>query len=150
MFQTTILDKKTNEVLRRLFSVSFIKKNFALAGGTALALQIGHRRSVDLDLFASKPFEIPRLQDTLRRNFKNLYVPVKNSRIMFFANIDLVKPDFVMELKPVLEKFVEKDSLKLFSVPDIAAMKLHTICGKGKRRISSISIRCFIFIHGMN
>jgi predicted nucleotidyltransferase component of viral defense system len=134
MFQTSTLDEKANDVLHRLFAVSYIKKNFALAGGTALALQIGHRRSVDLDFFAPKPFLIPQLQDTLRKNFKEKYMPVKNSRVMFFANIDTVKTDFIMELKPLLKKFAAEDNLKLFSVPDIAAMKLHTICGRGKKK----------------
>lgn len=134
MFQISTIDEKAHEVLQQLFAVPYIKKNFALPGGTALALQIGHRRSDDLDLFAPKPFKIPKLQDTLKKNFKELYVPVRNSRMMFFAKVDDVKTDFVIELSPLLKKFVEEDGLKLFSVPDIAAMKLHTICGKGKKK----------------
>ena len=134
MFQNTILDKNTSTILHRLFGVPYIKKNFALAGGTALALQIGHRLSVDLDLFAPKPFLIPSLQDTLRKNFKEMYVPVKTGRMMFFAKINKVKIDFVMELRPLLMKFIEEENIKLFSVPDIAAMKLHTICGRGKKK----------------
>jgi predicted nucleotidyltransferase component of viral defense system len=53
---------------------------------------------------------------------------------MFFAKINHVKTDFVMELRPLLMKFVEQGNIKLFSVPDIAAMKLHTICGRGKKK----------------
>ena len=134
MFQISTMDDTANAVLQQLFSISYIKKNFALAGGTALALQLGHRRSVDLDLFAPKAFLIPKLQDTLKKNFKELYVPVRTTRMMFFAKVDDVKTDFVMELNPLLEKFAEEDNLKLFSVPDIAAMKLHTICGRGKKK----------------
>jgi predicted nucleotidyltransferase component of viral defense system len=120
--------------LHRLFSINYIKNNFALAGGTALALQLGHRRSVDLDVFSPKPFVIPKLQDTLRKNFKDLYIPVSTGRLMFFARLDYVKTDFVMELTPLLKDFTKGDGLKLFSVPDIAAMKLHTIAGRGKKK----------------
>jgi predicted nucleotidyltransferase component of viral defense system len=134
MFQISTIDEHANEVLRRLFSIHYIKKNFALAGGTALALQLGHRRSVDLDVFSTKPFVIPKLQDTLRKNFKELYIPVNTGRLMFFASLDNVKTDFVMELTPVLKDFTGEDGLKLFSVPDIAAMKLHTIAGRGKKK----------------
>lgn len=134
MFQISTIDEKAYKVLQQLFAIPYIKKNFALAGGTALALQIGHRRSIDLDLFAPKPFIIPKLQDTLRENFKELYVPVRNNRLMFFAKVDDIKTDFVMELSPLIKKFVEEADLKLFSIPDIAAMKLHTICGRGKKK----------------
>ena len=134
MFQISTIDEQAYKVLKQLFSISYIKKNFALAGGTALALQLGHRRSVDLDLFAPKSFVIASLQDTLRKSFKELYIPVKTGRLMFFARIDDVKTDFVMELTPLIEKFVTKGNLKLFSISDIAAMKLHTICGRGKKK----------------
>lgn len=43
-----ILDKKRNEILPNL---SFLKEDFYLAGGTALALQLGHRESIDFDFF---------------------------------------------------------------------------------------------------
>lgn len=134
MFRSSILNNKTNKILNRLFAIPYIKKNFALAGGTALALQIKHRHSIDLDLFAPKKMVIPTLQDTLKNNFKELYVPLKTGRMMFFALVDGVKTDFVMEPAPVLEKFIEKNGVKMFSVPDIAAMKLHTICGRGKKK----------------
>lgn len=46
-FHTSILDKNQKDILPKL---SFLSKDgFYLAGGTALALQIGHRTSVDFD-----------------------------------------------------------------------------------------------------
>lgn len=134
MLRTTIIDNKTFDVLQQLFAVSYIHKHFGLAGGTGLALQIGHRRSIDLDFFAPLSFVMPSLQDALKKKFKESYVPVKNSRVMFFARIDGIKTDFVKEPRPLIEKFILHDNLKLFSVPDIAAMKLHTICGRGKKK----------------
>jgi hypothetical protein len=48
-----ILTKKQIELLP---VVQMFSKNFGLVGGTAIALQIGHRHSIDFDLFAEKPF----------------------------------------------------------------------------------------------
>ncbi|MEK7472948.1 MAG: nucleotidyl transferase AbiEii/AbiGii toxin family protein [Patescibacteria group bacterium] len=53
-FHTSILDKNQKDILPKL---SFLSKDgFYLAGGTALALQIGHRTSVDFDFFVKKHF----------------------------------------------------------------------------------------------
>ncbi len=48
-----ILGVKQKKVLRLLKK---FKKSFSLAGGTAIAWQLGHRRSIDFDLFSLKPF----------------------------------------------------------------------------------------------
>ena len=55
MLQTTTVEKGTYELLKKLMKDDFLS-DFLLAGGTNLALQIGHRRSVDLDLFSYKSF----------------------------------------------------------------------------------------------
>ena len=56
MFHLSTVDPETFRLLQNLFTVPFVKKQFALAGGTSLALQTGHRRSIDLDFFSEKPF----------------------------------------------------------------------------------------------
>ena len=45
---------ETEQVWRKC---SFLKEDFYLAGGTALALQIGHRKSIDLDFFSNQPIK---------------------------------------------------------------------------------------------
>lgn len=44
-------------------------QNFVLAGGTALALQIGHRKSEDIDLFTRQEFDASSLLEYLERNY---------------------------------------------------------------------------------
>ena len=44
---------------------------FYLAGGTGLALQYGHRRSVDLDLFREREFDSARIGDRLSKHINN-------------------------------------------------------------------------------
>ncbi len=53
---------------------------------------------------------------------------------MLFGFINGIKCDFVNEPAPLLESFETKDEVKYFSVKDIAAMKMHTICGRGKKK----------------
>lgn len=51
MLHLTTIDAASYSLLKQLFKTEIIKDRFALAGGTSLALQIGHRKSVDLDIF---------------------------------------------------------------------------------------------------
>ena len=52
MLHLTTIDKGTYELLQKLSSIEIISSKFALAGGTSLALQIGHRKSIDLVFFS--------------------------------------------------------------------------------------------------
>src|SRR3990172_8138363 len=52
------------------FARSELSKEFYLAGGTALALQLGHRFSVDLDFFSQTQDDIPALMEPLRHALK--------------------------------------------------------------------------------
>lgn len=67
LFKETI-EESTLELLSKLMGDELLS-NFVLVGGTALALQIGHRISVDLDLFTSQPFDAEELTDYLRTNY---------------------------------------------------------------------------------
>jgi predicted nucleotidyltransferase component of viral defense system len=53
---------------------------------------------------------------------------------MLFSYIDDIKCDFVHEPFPIIDTPVEKDGIRLYSIADITAMKLHTICGRGKKK----------------
>ena len=53
---------------------------------------------------------------------------------MLFGNINGIKCDFVQEPATLLEPFIVNDGVNYFSTKDIAAMKLHTICGRGKKK----------------
>ncbi|HEY8660075.1 MAG TPA: nucleotidyl transferase AbiEii/AbiGii toxin family protein [Hanamia sp.] len=134
MLHLTTIDTTTYSLVQKVFKTEIIKNNFALAGGTSLALQIGHRKSIDLDLFCPPPFNVKELEIILATttNFSFEYTG-SNSR-MLFANINNIKCDFVQESATLLAPFVVADGVNYFSVKDIAAMKLHTICGRGKKK----------------
>ena len=69
---THILGEKQVFVLGILNQMQFIQK-FYLAGGTALALQYGHRESVDFDFFTETPFSTEEILNQLseKNNTKN-------------------------------------------------------------------------------
>ena len=74
------IDQNTLELLKKLQSLSILSK-MRLVGGTSLALQIGHRKSIDIDLFGKLNVEYDILNDEL----KNI-CQVEHSRHRSFEN----------------------------------------------------------------
>lgn len=120
-------------VLREFFR-SGIAEKFYLAGGTALSLQIGHRQSIDLDLF-SQTEDIPTLRASLEKSLAslepiladsswgNLVFTAKNVRVGFYGyGYEMVGP------------FVKEDGVRLASVEDIALMKLDALLARANRK----------------
>jgi len=66
----SVLNRKQKELLKKL---GFLKKyGFYLAGGTALALQIGHWTSLDFDFYTKKKFNSQRLREKFDKKFKTV------------------------------------------------------------------------------
>jgi hypothetical protein len=66
----SILNRKQKELLKKF---GFLKKyGFYLAGGTALALQIGHRTSLDFDFYTKKRFNSQKLREEFDKRFKTV------------------------------------------------------------------------------
>src|SRR3989338_5223696 len=102
-------------------------QEFYLAGGTALALQIGHRISVDFDFFSEKEIS-PGLLDKLIKIFKDFKVEaVINHSEQLSVNVNKIKIDFVKYNFPPLMDLPEFWGIKFLSIPEIAAAKAYTI-----------------------
>jgi len=107
-------------------------EQFFLVGGTALALQLGHRFSVDLDLFTTEPFDKAELLEILNQDFT---VSVESeSKNIFITYINNVKVDFVKVAYPTLYPVLEVEGLRMLQVADIAPMKLSAITGRGSKK----------------
>ena len=105
-----------------------------LVGGTGLALQLGHRISVDLDLFGSWPRGAD-LQQALRTVGKTRKSSGSASGRLLFFYVDGVKVDCVTyDTYPWLEPAVEEKGVRLASIRDIAAMKINAITNRGTRK----------------
>ena len=71
MLYKETVDSTTLELLNSLQSKPYLK-GFYLVGGTALALKLGHRKSVDLDLFSNFNFDVEQLLENLSADFNDI------------------------------------------------------------------------------
>src|SRR5450759_1669451 len=131
MLQYHTIEPRTLVLLRKLIQIDEFKE-LRLVGGTSLALQIGHRSSIDIDLFGTlepDEFEIDKILSkigsiTLLKKTKNINVYL----------IDGIKVDLVNYHYSWLEETIIEDNLRLAGTKDIAAMKLAAITGRGTKK----------------
>ena len=105
---------------------------FVLVGGTALALQTGFRKSVDIDLFTIKDFNTDNLTPNLVKDFEletSLQLPQT-----LICNINGVKVDFIRFKYKFIRPIIEEDGIRMLSIEDIAPMKLDAINGRGSKK----------------
>lgn len=103
-----------------------------LVGGTALALQIGHRKSVDLDFFGKMDASLDEISIELS-NFADVN-PLSSSKAMRFLIVDGVKVDIVNYPYLWIDEPVREDGVILAGVKDISAMKLSAIINRGTKK----------------
>lgn len=122
----------TLELLRHLMDAPYLE-SCRLVGGTSLALQYGHRSSVDLDLFGNVPDDDQALLDILDC-FGNVQGQKTSKYIKSFV-VDNIKIDFVNYSRyPWIDEAVVEDGLRLASPKDIAAMKTYAIQNRGSKK----------------
>jgi predicted nucleotidyltransferase component of viral defense system len=104
-----------------------------LVGGTALALQYGHRQSIDLDFFG----EMTNAPDEIINKMSEFgdCVVLNNQKSILQLVVSGVKVDVIdYSLYKWIDSPVCENGLKLASVQDIAAMKINAIEGRGSRK----------------
>ena len=127
-----ILDKKRINLLKKLKFLS--KYGFYLAGGTALALQIGHRTSMDFDFYTEKKFSLLKLQRLLEKKFKEAIV-LQKAEGTLIMKIDGVANSFFQYPYPLIFPPIKYQNFPpLASKEDIAAMKVIAISDRGTKR----------------
>ena len=124
------------ELLRRLNPIPDMTYSY-LGGGTALALQLGHRRSEDLDFFVTEEFnDLSFKQNIQLERLDTLVVNQTPNHIEMM--IQSIKVDFVRERIPL--KFPPKPidpqthRLKMADSRDIARMKIISIGSRGSKK----------------
>jgi len=124
------IDTKTLELLKEIRNIDLFK-DLRLVGGTALALQIGHRKSVDLDFFGILNSDELAISESLKKigTVKTL----QKTENIFIFTIDGIKVDIVNYNYPWLSGIVKEDRLDLADKKDISAMKLAAITGRGTK-----------------
>lgn len=130
MLYTEAVDHSTLELLKSLQSKEYLK-GFYLAGGTALALYNGHRRSLDIDLFSDFAFDAAAMLENLSQDYQySLMFSAPNTLkgIIDETNVDIIAHRYKMTGEPVMHK-----GIGLLSEADIAAMKLNAVSVSGQR-----------------
>jgi len=131
MLQTKSVQPKLLELLICLMQEEEFK-DFILVGGTSLALQIGHRISIDIDLFGACEIDELLFIETLEKYGKvNV---LKKSKNILICSVDGIKVDFVNYKYPLIDNYTIIDNIRLASIKDIAAMKLNAIAGRGSKK----------------
>ncbi len=131
MLQTQTISAECLELLRNISTSDFFA-DYVLVGGTALALQIGHRNSVDLDFFGKIEIDTELYVEELKK-IGNVNV-LKVSKNILITSINDVKIDFVNYTYPWIDEKIITENITLASKKDIAAMKLNAISGRGSKK----------------
>ena len=137
MLHTETVARSTLELLKMLESES-VMSNFNLAGGTSLALYLGHRISVDLVLFTPESFDAGKLEIFLRDKYGFRTDFMEKNTLK--GTIDGVKIDCITHSYGYLEKPYTESDIRLYSMEDIVAMKLSAIADNGSRLKDFIDI----------
>lgn len=130
MLQKAAVESRTLEVLMKLQSEPFLT-GFHLAGGTGLALHIGHRISVDLDLFTLEDFNCESLIEQIKTSYDFQVDYIDKNTVS--GSIEGIKVDFLTHHYNILRPVTEEDGIRIYSMPDIAAMKINAISSNGTR-----------------
>ncbi len=125
------LEKNTERVLEKV-ARSGIPKDFYLAGGTALALELGHRKSEDLDWFSAKPFS----SEGIKRKLSDLgkFTLSGEDSGTIHGVLDGVKISFLEYGYEMLYPFVDFGNTNLADERDIAAMKIDAVSSRGSKK----------------
>lgn len=115
----------TLEILER----QGVLTEFYLAGGTALALQLGHRRSVDLDFFTPERFE----EGVLLQRLDGFSLTARDRQTLH-GEISGTKVSFLGYEYPVLFPQTSFLGVSVADPRDIACMKISAITSRGARR----------------
>jgi hypothetical protein len=130
MLQKETIKDNTLELLKKLRREETLSTT-RLVGGTALALQIGHRISVDLDLFSKEPLDINAIEQILTHkfNFSAHFISKGSVR----GEIDGIKIDILHHPYEWIDEPVCEEDIIMASLQDITAMKLNSIIHNGTR-----------------
>ena len=130
------------ECLQKLMA-SLVFNDFVLVGGTALSLQLGHRKSVDIDLFTANAYGSMNLE--VMKNFLATIFPYTDQLEVLTARnlgysvfvgnskVEKVKLD-MFYTDDFIEPIIRQDGLRLASLQDIAAMKMQAITSRKRKK----------------
>lgn len=130
MLHTETVEPSTLDLLRRLQRLPDLTST-RLVGGTALALHLGHRKSVDLDMFGT--FDPIVSYRKLLADAGHSVEGAENGTVQSLR-VNNVKVDLVNYPYPWLDDAIEEGNIRLAGLRDIAAMKLSAVANRGRKK----------------
>ena len=121
MLHTETVEAGTLDLIKRLMADAELH-DFFMVGGTALSLLIGHRISIDIDLFTEKDFDASALRRYLEQYHRMTDAKTIGNGI--FGFIDNVKIDIIAHKYPLIKPLQIIDGIRMSSLEDIGVMKL--------------------------
>lgn len=114
----SIIAPATFQLIQQLQGVPELK-DFFLVGGTALALQLGHRNSIDIDLFTQNDFTAEEIESLLKNNFTYTATVARKNTVL--AVVNNIKTDFIKHNYPLILAPITEDGITFLSKEDISA-----------------------------
>lgn len=108
-----------------------LHSGFALAGGTSLALRLGHRLSVDLDFFTVDPFDPEALAGRLGHGQDHITGMATGTLQL---RVNGVKVEFLRHAYPQLAPHDGGEGVRMWSLQDVVAMKLNAVSNRGSKK----------------
>ncbi len=130
MLHKETVSEGTLDLINRLMADEQLK-DFYLVGGTALSLMIGHRISIDIDLFIDKNFDAPAMAEYLKSQYETEVRSLNKNSVSGF--MEGIKFDLISHRYPHVKSIENIEGIRMLSLQDIAAMKVNAIVGNGTR-----------------
>jgi hypothetical protein len=137
MLHTQTVDPKLLDLIVQLCATPQLQ-NFHLAGETAIALQLGHRLSVDIDMFTPEVFDAVVLKSALESQYM-----LRSNDILInglLGEIKGIKTDFLSHQYALLQEPIVVEGIRMYHLKDLTAMKLNAIVGNGTRAKDYVDI----------
>lgn len=131
MLYLQILNQNQLDLLKRL---DFLENDMYLAGGTALALQLGHRTSLDFDFYSKTEFNSEILISKFQDKFKDNMIVDRIAKGTIILTINTVSFSLFHYPYKLISNELNLEQTKMASIEDATAMKLIAIAMRGKRR----------------
>jgi Nucleotidyl transferase AbiEii toxin, Type IV TA system len=109
-------------------------KEFRMVGGTAIALQLGHRKSIDIDLFSNEKVDLRKAAQALKDSFPEIphVTLTENNLSVVIRGIKLdIYHDWSIPFKKPL---VIENDIRIAALEDLAAFKLSAIVGRREKK----------------
>jgi len=120
-----VVSQKITDLIKEIQKEPLFKDHI-LVGGTALALQLDHRTSTDIDLFTTKTQSAIDIINFFNKNFKNVNIETGEDKFTrIFVNS--IKIELVEYNEKLIEEPINKDGIKLVGLNELAAMKLEAM-----------------------